>query len=423
MPRGGRSRERSRRGHARFSLVTRTLLLLLLGGCLLGLVRPAPVWAQAADPVADARLQLGPVGLTPRFALRDIGIDTNVFNAAGDPERDFTGTVAPGLDAAMRLGRLRLTSETTANWTYFHRLTSQRALNVEQHARLDLDLLHVVPFVTGEYVRTRQRPNLEIDERVQQTRNGSGAGVLFRTGGRLELEAAVSRHQVDLGQTRFGNALLANALNRESSEGAITMRYEVTPLTRFVLRAATRYDRFDTSRVRDSDSISVEPGFEFSPSALFSGTATLGVRRFETRADVAPDFTGLIASVNLKYVLRDMTRFVVEVRRDVEYSFETDRPFFVSTMEALEVTQLVGYSWDVVGRVSFATLDYQHLLGPGLDLASRTDRRLGYGAGLGRRLGDDLRIGFDVDVVRRTSDLDARRFDGLRVGGSVTYGY
>ena len=409
-------------GWCLLSVVTR-LLAFAVGGCLLGMAGPVPVWAQAADPVAEARLQVGPLGLTPKLALRDIGLDTNVFNAAGEPERDVTGTVAPGLDAWMRVGRLRLMSETTTEWTYFHRLTNQRALNVGQRARLDLDLFHLVPFMTGSYLRTRQRPNLEIDERVQQTRTGSGAGLLVRTGGRLEIEAAVTRDRFDFGQTRFGSAVLAHALNREASEGALTLRYELTPLTRLVVRAATRYDRFETARIRDSDSLSVEPGFEFSPFALFSGTASVGVRRFQTRDAGAPDYTGLIAAVHLKYVARDMTRFVVEVRRDVDYSFEQHRPFYVSTMEALEVTQLLGFSWDVVGRVSWATLDYKHLLDTGLDLTGRSERRLGYGAGLGRRLGEDLRLGVDVDMVRRTSDFDSRTFDGLRIGGSVTYGY
>ena len=401
--------------------MTRTLFLGFV--CLLGVLRPALVSAQVRpDQVDTARLHFGPVGLTPKFALRNIGVDTNVFNASDAPERDFTATLAPGVDAWLRAGRLHFTSETTAEWNYFQKATNERSVNLGEQVRVDLDLFRLLPFVTGRYVRTRQRPSLEIDERVQQLRSGAGAGLVVRAGARLELEALVEEERLDFGQTRFGSAALAGALNRTRQEGALTVRYELTPLTTFVVRAATRSDRFETARVRDSDSISVVPGFTFAPSALFSGTASIGFRRFTTREPLAPDFSGLVADVDLKYVARDMTRFVVSIGRDVEYSFEPAEPFFVSTSRRLEVTQLLGYSWDVVGRGSFDTLDYKHLSGAP-SAVSRQDRLLGYGVGIGRRLGDTLRIGVDVDVARRRSEVRTRTYEGMRVGGSVTYGY
>jgi hypothetical protein len=401
--------------------VTRTLILVVV--CLLAVIRPDRAAAQIRpDGVDTAPLHLGPVGLTPKLAIRNLGVDTNVFNAAEAPERDATATVAPGVDARLRIGRLHLASETTAEWNYFQQATNERSLNLGEQVRLDVDLFRLVPFATGRYVRTRQRPSLEIDERVLQLRSGGGAGVIVRAGARLELEAFVEQERLDLGQTRFGSAALAGALNRTRREGAVTARYEVTPLTTFVVRASTRHDRFEIARLRDSDSFSLEPGFTFSPSALFSGTASVGFRRFRTLAASAPDYAGLVAAVDLKYVARDMTRFVVAIGRDVEYSFEPAEPFFVSTFSRLEVTQLIGYSWDVVGRGSLATLDYEHLAGEPV-AAGRTDRLLGYGVGMGRRFGDSLRIGVDVDVARRTSPLRLRTYDGMRVGGSITYGY
>jgi hypothetical protein len=400
-----------------------TRRLFFAGACLLAVLRPLVVSAQVRpDQIDTARLHLGPLGLTPKLALRNLGVDTNVYNAPGDPERDVTATLAPGVDSWLRIGRLQFTSETTAEWNYYQTATNERSLNLGEQLRVDLDLFRLVPFVTGRYVRTRQRPSLEIDERVQQLRSGAGAGLTLKAGARLELEALVEEERLDFGQTKFGSAALAGALNRTRQEGAITMRYELTPLTTFVVRAATRYDRFETARVRDSDSISLVPGLMFSPSALFAGTASVGFRRFVTRDPLAPDYSGLVAAVDLKYVARDMTRFVVSIGRDVEYSFEPAEPFFVSTSRRLEVTQLLGLSWDVVGRVSFDTLDYKHLAGSP-SAVSRSDRLVGYGVGLGRRLGDDLRIGVDVDVARRTSELRARTYEGMRVGGSVTYGY
>lgn len=401
------------------------ILRLAAAGCLSGLLLPTPLYAQAPaeEPGSTARLQLGPLGLTPKIALRNLGVDTNVFNASDAPEKDFTAALVPGVDAWLRLGRARLTSRTAVEWNYFHKATHQRSFNLNQDGRVDLDLTRLVPFVSGSYVRTRQRPNLEIDQRVQQKRTSAGAGLVFRAGARLELEAGLQQSRMDFGQTKFGSAELAQVLNRDVKEGGLSLKYEVTPLTTFVVRTAARYDRFEFVPERDSDSISVLPGFEFSPSALISGTALVGVRRFRTLDATVPDYSGLIASVDVKYVVRDMTRFVLAVGRDVEYSFEVLQPFYVSTERRLEVTQVVGYYWDAVGRVSLGTLSYKGLLQDIGAVPDRKDRVLGYGAGFGRRFGDDLRIGIDVDYAKRTSDRDARVFDGMRVGGSVTYGY
>jgi hypothetical protein len=51
------------------------------------------------------------------------------------------------------------------------------------------------------------------------------------------------------------------------------------------------------------------------------------------------------------------------------------------------------------------------------------DRVHSYGGGLGYHLGSDLRIGVNVDRQNRKSEVASRRYEGLRIGGSVTYGF
>ena len=46
------------------------------------------------DPVATARVHLGPLALTPHMALMNVGVDNNVFNETVAPKRDFTFTAA-----------------------------------------------------------------------------------------------------------------------------------------------------------------------------------------------------------------------------------------------------------------------------------------------------------------------------------------
>ena len=76
------------------------------------LLASLPVLALRADapaiPAEEARMHLGPLALTPRFSVRNLGVDTNVFNSANLPTRDFTATFGPGVDTWLRIGRARL---------------------------------------------------------------------------------------------------------------------------------------------------------------------------------------------------------------------------------------------------------------------------------------------------------------------------
>jgi hypothetical protein len=53
----------------------------------------------------------------------------------------------------------------------------------------------------------------------------------------------------------------------------------------------------------------------------------------------------------------------------------------------------------------------------------RIDQIRSYGGSIGYRLGNDIRIGFNVDQQHRSSPVFNRDYHGLRFGTSVTYGF
>ena len=124
------------------------------------------------------------------------------------------------------------------------------------------------------------------------------------------------------------------------------------PLTTFVVRTGVSNDVFEFSRVRDSTSVVVVPGLEMKPSALLSGKASVGFRRFNAKSATVPDFSGVVAAVDVGYVMREVTRIGV-VDRNLDYSFQADKPY-VATAVMFDVKQALGFSWDVVGRVGRA---------------------------------------------------------------------
>ena len=404
--------------HFRFRLNTAVVFLLWP---VFALAQSGFTSTPAFDP-AQARIHLGPLALDPRLAIRNIGVDTNVFNDVDAPVRDFTATFGPALDSAVRVGRLSWLGTSSLSWNYYRDSVNQRSFDAGQSGRLELALGHLVPYAVGSLERTRQRPNVEIDARVRRRTSLVGAGVDVLLGAKTTVGLEYAEREFEFGDAGIEGTELARTLDRREATARVLGRYALTPLTTLVVEAAAREDRFRLSPDRNTDSQLLRPGFEFKPLALIAGRAAVGVRRFKPRSGNLPGYTGVVSDVELSYLMRDLTRFTAGVARDVDYSFEEQQPYYVSTGTTFSVVQALGSSWDVVGRFEHTTLDYQSLTGA-TDGVDRRDRVTVYGGGAGRRFGTVIRIGIDVDQARRTSSVDARTYEGLRVGGSFTYGF
>jgi hypothetical protein len=188
-----------------------------------------------------------------------------------------------------------------------------------------------------------------------------------------------------------------------------------------VVRGELGRDRFKTARLRNGDSLTVMPGFEFKPFALISGEVFVGYRHFDARETALPDFTGLAAEVKAAYV-RNATKFEVKVDRDVAYSYSATRPYYALLDTGLTVTQRVRTSWELVARGSRQLLAYRQLTASDTVEIPR-DRGYLYGVGAGYLVGETLRVGMDVNYSTRRSEVEGRRdFEGLRVFGSIKYG-
>ncbi|MFI5177695.1 MAG: outer membrane beta-barrel protein [Vicinamibacterales bacterium] len=395
---------------------------------MLALCRPAAALGQdiADNPATAAALHLGPLAVTPHLAIRNVGFDSNVLNAAGEPQPDFTFTFVPGADSWLTVARARVTSRTDAGWVYFQTMTDQRSFEFNEQARLEVLLSRIVPHVAGGYEHTRQRPNLEIDERALRTTVSGLAGITLRFGARTRIDVDAGRKTYRFDETHVQDAALALALNRTENTVTGTLRLTLTPLTTLVIKTEDEHDRFEFSPLRNSNSVLFEPGFEFKPFALLSGRASVGYRQFDALGPGVPDYSGPVAAVDLSYTMRETTRFAVSFSRDIEYSYEPTSPYYIQNGGFVSVTQALGPDWDLVGRAGRTSLGYRAIgelgtLAPGV--FSRRDIVTTYGVGGGRRVGSKMRIGLDVDRTTRTSVLVGRNYTGFRIGGSATYGF
>jgi len=409
--------------------LTRTILALT------ALAVPAVASAQArnAEQITavrrEARGHIGPLYFTPTVSLKELGVDSNVFNAAGEQKSDFIVSVAPKFDLWVPVARRALFQGTaTTDLVYYAQYASERSVDPGFTGRAEVYLRRITLFGESSYANTRQRLNYEIDLRARhvQAAGTVGAAVQLTPKFSVELSGAIDETRFDA-DAHFDGVSLQRTLNQETRKVTVAAKHQFTPLTMLVVRYERMDDEFAFSPARDSESFRVMPGVEFKPRALISGKAYVGYRRFTpSTVGVLPEFSGLVAQLGLSYTLLGSTTFGVTYARDLTYSYEEAQPFFVNNAVGASVRRALGRRFDVLVGADRHTYIYKDLqTGAVLPVlqAPRLDTTWSYSGSVGYRIGEG-RIGFGVAYWERESNTKSfRDYDNLRFGTTVTYGF
>jgi hypothetical protein len=398
------------------------------------LLLPTAVYPQSSDIDAvreKARIHAGPFYLTPAIQLKELGVDSNVFNAAGEQQSDFTFTVTPKADVWVPMARRALFQVTAAaDLVYFARFESERSVDPQFTGRLEGYLNRVTLFVENAYLNTRQRPNYELDLRSRHVENNLIGGAEVAITPKFSVEIAARRFDTDYdADAEFDNTSLQKTLNRETRGWQGAVKHKLTPFTTLAVRGDSLKDEFEYSPLRDARSYRVMPGVEFNPRALIKGSAYVGYREFTPlHPDAIPAFSGLVADLGLSYTLLGATSFGVRYRRDLTYSYEVEQPFFVDDSVGGSVRRALGSRFDVMFTIDRHEYEYQNVILPsfpdGLPLPPRIDTTWNYTGSLGYRIGDDGRIGFGASYwTRESTTRRFKQYDNLRIGTTATYGF
>lgn len=392
-----------------------------------------PVASAAQEPTSaaitevrrNARGHAGPFYFTPRLLVKELGVDSNVFNEAGEQKSDFTATVAPKLDVWVPVARRALLRTTFApDMVWYAEYDTERSINPDVSARGEVYLSRITLFAEQSYTKTRQRFNYDVDSRSRHVAETTTAGVSIGLGPRLFLEIAGQQADVRYdAAAQFDGARLQTTLNRETQSIQIAAKHRLTPLTTLAARYDTRTDRFELSPHRNAESYRIMPGVEFKPQALIKGSAYVGYREFRaSSAGFLPGFNGIVADLGLSYTLLGMTSFGVTYQRDLTYSYSELQPFFVHTTIGASVRRALGERFDVLVSGDWHKYDYRNALTADLDTLLRLDRTAVATANIGYRLNREARIGFGVTYVRRDSPITSRQYENLRFGATVSFG-
>ena len=403
---------------------TTVLMIAWIGLC-------APAWAQNGEPPpmdapSTAPIQAGPLVLAPIVRLTNAGYDSNIFNRDQDssPQSDIMATLSPSVDGWLRLAHGRASGRSQFDIYYFKELTDLRAIDSDTAGRLEIPLNRFRPFVTGSFVNTRHRQNLELDAIVRRQINTVRVGTDVRLTAKLTAALFASRSRLNYNTNSiYQGTDLSRVLNNTGTGEGASLRYVLTPLTTVGITVDRQHNRFDSAIDRDSDSFNVMPMVEFNPRALISGTASIGFRQRKSTAGTAPDFNGSVAFADLTYTLLGRTRFTVAARRQLEYSYVVDRLDYVDASLTLGVSQRFADSWDVGGSITRSRLSYGNVSSPSdstVTIGFPDETILGWMAETGYSFAR-TRVGVRVERLERQATAQLRGYERLRIGSTLTY--
>jgi hypothetical protein len=384
----------------------------------------SPAAAQSlleALPVAEPATvgyRLGPVAVSPGLQVREIGVDTNVFDEPTNPKKDYVLGLTPTMGLYARFGFTQLFGSIATDVTWYKKYSSERGASRQGRLRLDFGLARLRPTAGVAWVETRERPNPEIDLRARrlltelQAKAGYDISPLFR----VYLGGQAARTRYRDGEV-FEDVALDAVLNRDTMAGEAGVMIVATPFTTLTVNAARSRDTFATSPLRDSESTSANFTASFGTDAILRGQTRVGFKQFVPVDPAVRTYKGLVSSTTLSTTGFWRGRVDLMLNRDVDYSFEEASAYFVSSVLDLTYNQRIAGAWDFEVRGSRAWLDYSAVEG-----GERDDTRIIYGGGLGYNLQNQSRIGMAWEYSERQSpERPDRRYTRRRIYGSWTY--
>lgn len=397
------------------------LILVLVAGSW-----PTAALAQARpDPRSNARMHVGPFYITPSVQLQNLGVNANVFNESENQKSDFSYTITPKVQLWVPASRrFLLTTRTEAGLVYFQKYADQRSIDPQVFVRGDILMRRLSIFTEDDFKWSKERANLEIDDRIRQRANTARAGVNFGLTPKFSTEVSLYQSTYDFGAslTSLRAINYRAGLKRNERGLRLSLSHRLTSKTTLFLEGETLRARFDFAGVKNADGFRVSPGVTFAPRALISGTAKIGVRRFMPLNDNVPAFQGVVTFLSLGYTVLGATKLTVETSRDLAYSYEVSQPYYISTALGGSIRRQLRGDFDAMLAARRTRHNYKVLAE--VATAPRRDLILNYSADVGYRLTRDARLGFVVAWQGRESSAGtSRAYGGMTVGLSLSYGW
>ncbi len=397
-------------------------LVQVLTAALVLALMPAQAAAQASNFDAGGNPQIGPLGVNPRIAWRS-EYDDNVFRSAARPMADMISILGASTDARARVRRIGLTANGTADYVHYSRLHSERGANADAGLRADLLFNRFAPYMSASYSNSRQRGSQEIDTRPRSQQSTFAVGGIIHLGVKTAIDLSVKRSRTNYeDNATIDGVNLSDALNRESNQASISIRREVTTLTRLTVSGEMNRDQFSVSPYRDADNIRLTSGFE--SDGVIRGHARAGVQVRTPHDPSIAKVRGFFLSVGTAATVRDRLEIGLNADRDLMPSYRSQIAYYDSYGYEGTISYALRRSLRLSALFGRRHIDYRSGIGlpSATDLAG-VDIQTRYGSGIGYQVGQSMSIDFSGTYVERTSPLLSRGFDGLNLRAGITHAF
>jgi len=399
----------------------------------------APVAAQQQEPLYRevgqddqglGRYKLGPVYVTPYFHVANLGVDTNVFYTATDRHADFSILGGPGVRTAVAAGRDgRFFVDGELDYLFFLRTESQRKLTGAARGGYAFEGVRFKARASEEFIRTFERPDTEIDERVLEDQWTTSVTLWTLVTPRLALLPDLQYRRIRAAPDQsFAGSDLEQTLNRDESRAMLGSETRLTPKTFAIVEGGYEGVRYPLIPTRDADSYRFDAGARVDSTTRLTGRAVAGLRLVRPLSPLVTPRTYAYFDVDLRYRFAPHTLLRASFKDDVRYSslvtvgpdaLGRNQELFLRLEKGL-VARLELYLW---GGLTWFTSDSPVVVESGgqRQVGVRDDRQGTIGADLGYRFHNGLRAGVAVSYNDRQSSFSSFGVNGLLVGGTLNY--
>lgn len=410
--------ERAKR-HPGASGIGRAALVVLLLACV---VRPV-----AAQPEPDGRYRLGGLAVTPAISLYDIGLDSNVFNESAAPKSDFTMTLQPALDAAARIGAVRMAWSGRGDVSYYRRYSDQGTPAGRHRLQIDVPINRVRLFATHAYVNAKDRPTPEIDVRVRRREH------LVTSGAEVHVSALTrATLTVESGLTEFDESAsvrglsIAAALDRQTDRVGASIAHALTPLTSLTGACVIQRERFLGDELRSNTNRRASAGLSFRPLALVTGRIEAGVLDYASRDHRVPGLQAPAFAADLGYVFKGRTHLALRGDRTISYSIDDASAYYLQTSYGVTVIHALTDTFQLTAGAGRQWLEHQQTsTAPPVGEPVAPLTKIAFvDTGIGYDMGAGVRWSLRASYVTRDpiGGAVATHFENLRVFAAISYG-
>jgi hypothetical protein len=400
------------------------LVLLLFAGAR-DLRAWGKTWMGAALELAirQAAWKFGPFRIQPALNLRDAGYDSNLYYGyAGEPVKDYSVTAGPEFTIYLPMKKkLVLSFYGSPQYVYYRKTKQERTWNYYLSGQANVVLNRFFITVGGGGSDARQRWNTEVDIRPRRKAWNAEASVLWQATKKASFFARFARQNYDFENLDYERFNIRDQLNRTEDRFNFTGYYQVSYRVRgFMNVEYGRFDFLSSAGFKDSRSLGVFGGFEFSPLGIVRGRVNLGYKVFDSAVSGRRLFQGLVGDTAVSVRLLRFLSVRGSYRRDVEFSVWYDSTYFTENIYG------GGLSLYVHRKVR---LDYDYRLGRnrypeaatagGAGYVKRNDDYRIHSLALYFRLKKNIGLGIVASFWNRDSNLayeiDERKFIGLNL--------